>query len=517
MSINKNRKFRFTFGDFVCNSYEPATDNESESRDKTITKDLSKMTVHRPQKEGETLKLSPQDQKRLEVMAKQAKANGGNSSGFDADYLSKIPAKQHNMITMQCAGDKVKELKDKMNEEILKTSPDEATTDILTETANDNIIYKDYDMSSLDAYMEKIDTMSMLESISLKNSITRELNRLESCHTMVKAVDDLRENFDFVAPGKEPTLMDRKMAGTNVDKQILTANYLDEYGYNESAEDFNKLYEAYQPKLEEMITKINTHIDTFSEKAASTQYMTEDFLRIIDKKIRNMNETDINYEHKMKGLKVLKDAFEHRTNLDFLAKKLHLFAANKTHLKNLVKAFEGTFSNFASKLNNSFATRTLNSFINAMDDCFDGDRYEVLTLLYFLNYVCSSEGKNSGDAWVKVLVLNIADIRKGIWDLDMHYDSYLASIANTFYPDLDMITDYLRKRKVNINSQIMAQYDALMNWVEPVKEEEKKEEKPQTAEMIEPSETMPIEHVEAEVFDATPAANGTVIDAEVTE
>ena len=50
MSINKNRKFRFTFGDFVCNSYEPATDNESESRDKTITKDLGKMTVYEPQK-----------------------------------------------------------------------------------------------------------------------------------------------------------------------------------------------------------------------------------------------------------------------------------------------------------------------------------------------------------------------------------------------------------------------------------------------------------------------------------
>lgn len=450
-------------------------------------------------------------------MVKQNKSNDENISGLDADYLSKIPAKQHNMIIMQCAGDKVKELKDKMNEEILKTSPNEATTDVLTETANDNIIYKDYDMSSLDAYMEKIGTMSMLESISLKNSITKELNRLESCHTMVKAVNDLRENFDFAAPGKEPTPMDHKIPGTNVDKQILTANYLDEYGYNESAEDFNKLYEAYQPKLKEMITKINAHIDTFSEKAASTQYMTEEFLHIIDKKIRNMNETDINYEHKMKGLKVLKDAFENRTNLDFLAKKLHLFASNKTHLKNLAKAFEGTFSNFASKLNNGFATRTLNSFINAMDDCFDGDRYEVLTLFYFLNYVCSSEGKNSGDAWVKVLILNIADIRKGIWDLDMHYDSYLASIANTFYPDLDIITNYLRKRKVNINSQIMAQYDTLMNWVEPVKSEEKKEEESQTAEIVEPSEAMPIEHVEAEVIDSTPAANGAVIDAEVTE
>lgn len=30
MSINKNRKFRFTFDNLVRNSYEPAINNESE-------------------------------------------------------------------------------------------------------------------------------------------------------------------------------------------------------------------------------------------------------------------------------------------------------------------------------------------------------------------------------------------------------------------------------------------------------------------------------------------------------
>ena len=58
MSINKNRKFRFTFDNLVSNSYELTIDNESESRDKTITKDLSKMTVYEPQKEEENLKLN---------------------------------------------------------------------------------------------------------------------------------------------------------------------------------------------------------------------------------------------------------------------------------------------------------------------------------------------------------------------------------------------------------------------------------------------------------------------------
>ena len=67
MSINKNRKFRFTFDNLVRNSYKLAIDNESESRDKTITKDLSKMTVYEPQKEEENLKLSLQDQKRFEL------------------------------------------------------------------------------------------------------------------------------------------------------------------------------------------------------------------------------------------------------------------------------------------------------------------------------------------------------------------------------------------------------------------------------------------------------------------
>ena len=58
MSINKNRKFRFTFDNLVHNSYKLVIDNESESRDKTITKDLGKMTVYEPQKEEENLKLS---------------------------------------------------------------------------------------------------------------------------------------------------------------------------------------------------------------------------------------------------------------------------------------------------------------------------------------------------------------------------------------------------------------------------------------------------------------------------
>ena len=486
MSINKDRKFRFKFGDFEESVMNP----NDESSAKSVTKPVKAFTIHDPNR---TANMDAQTQSRLHAMAMQAKANGGNSSGMDAEYLSKIPARQHNMITMSCAGDKLKELKEKMNEEIKTTSADSGTTDILEQTANDHIIYKDYDLESLDKYTEKIGTMSLFESVSLKNSVLKELNRLESCHTMVKAVDDLRENFDFVTPGKEPTMMDRKMAGTNVDKQILTANYLDEYGYSESADEFAKLYEAYQPKLEELVKKLNEHIEECGKEAASTKYMTNDFLHIIDKKINNMDSTEVNYDFKMKGLNTLKEAFSNRTDLSFLTRKLVLFSNNKTHLKNLAKAMTGTFSDVASKLNNNFATKTMSAFIKELDEFYSGNMYWAITALYFLDYVCTSESKNSNDAWVKIFVLNASDIHNGIWDLDMSAHDYGTEIIKNINPLVHNIANYLMDRKVKISNQITTQYNKLLNWTPEVEETTESEEEPKTEDDV--------EHVEAEVID----------------
>ena len=283
-SKNDNRHFRFQFDSYVTSEIEPS----GESKEKSVTLKMKDLSVHLPKEQQRNqATLRPQDQKRLSVLAKQAKENGGNSS-LSTEYLEKIPAKQHNMITMQSAGDKLKEMKEEMNEEIKNNSGDVATSDILSDAANDHILYKDYDMEVLDQYMTKIESMSLLECISLKNSVAKELNRLESCHTMLKAVDDLRENFDFVAPGKEITTMDRKNAGTDVDKQIMSANYLDQYGFTENADEFTKLYDAYQPKLKELTEKLAAHISECGKDAASTTYMTNDFLHIIDTRLNNM-------------------------------------------------------------------------------------------------------------------------------------------------------------------------------------------------------------------------------------
>lgn len=404
-----------------------------------------------------------------------------------------------------------------MNEEILKTSSDEATNDILTETANDNIIYKNYDMSDIERYMENISSMTMLESISLKNSVLKEVNRLESCHTMIKAVDDLRENFDFVQPGKEPTLMDRKNAGTNADKAVLTANYLDTYGYSESADEFAKLYDEYKPKLDELVKKLDARIEECTPMAASTTYMTNDFLKIINKRINNLSEDTVNYKLLSKSLNTLKDAFEHRTDLDYLGNKFDTYIKNKNHLKDIKRAINGTFSDVASKMNKNFATKTMSSLIKTLDKIYFGDRYKVLSLIQFLNYICANETDSNADAWVKVLVLNISDIDKNIWDIeDYCSNDYLEAVFNRFDYDLDQVKDYLMKGKAKISSTVHAQYEYLLNWVEETSEESVTSTEDANNE-IEPEGE--IEHVEAEVVTTedipiNPGPTTDVIDAD---
>lgn len=498
----KNRRFRFQF-----DSYESSEIELEESKSKTTTILMKNVSVHRPINQ-ENNQMDARSQAQLSALARQAKANGGNS-GLSAEYLEKIPAKQHNMITMQSAGDKLKEMKDEMNEEIKENSGDTATSDILTDAANDHILYRDYDINTLDQYMTNIDSMSLLESISLKNSVAKELNRLESCKTMLNAVDDLRQNFDFVAPGKEVTMMDRKNAGTDVDKKILAANYLDEYGFDENTDEFNKLYDSYQPKLKELTDKLTAHIDACSKDAASTTYMTNDFLHIIDKRLNNMKPDEMNYEYTSTRLETLKTAFSNRTDITFLKNKLQLFTSNKTHMKNLAKALNGTFSGIAAKLNKNFSPITMREFVNCMEDCFENDHIKVISLLYFLNYVCSSEAKSNNDVWVKVLMLNISDIRKGIWDLNIHWSTYLKNTCDTLDDYLSEIKDYLIKRKVKINPQILAQYEKVMNYVP---EEKKEDEKPSSEETPESTEK-----VEAEEVGVTPTATGEVVDAEITE
>ena len=77
------------------------------------------------------------------------------------------------------------------------------------------------------------------------------------------------------------------------------------------------------------------------------------------------------------------------------------------------------------------------------------------------------------------------------------------------------IKDYLTKRKVKINHQLLAQYEKVMNYVPEEKKEDEESSTEDTSESTEISDN--IEKVEAEEVGVGPIASGEVVDAEVTE
>ena len=121
-----------------------------------------------------------------------------------------------------------------------------------------------------------------------------------------------------------------------------------------------------------------------------------------------------------------------------------------------------------------------------MEECFENDQVKVLSLMYFLNHICSSEAKSNNDVWVKVFMLNISDIRKGIWDLDVHYSTYLKNACDALDEYLSEIKEYLTKRKIKMNFQILAQYEKIKNYIPEEKKED--EEIPESSETIEESD-----------------------------
>ena len=77
------------------------------------------------------------------------------------------------------------------------------------------------------------------------------------------------------------------------------------------------------------------------------------------------------------------------------------------------------------------------------------------------------------------------------------------------------IKDYLTKRKVKINPQILAQYEKIMNYIPEEKKEDEESSTEDTSESTESSDN--IEKIEAEEVGVGPVATGEVVDAEVTE
>ncbi len=393
---------------------------------------------------------------------RQMIANGQVNNGLSPEYMEKIPPKYHNQITLDCANKKVAQIKAEAQNDITLIAGTPAVSEIIKGTVDDTVVYGEYDTSSIDNYIEKLDSLSLLECVSLKKSITGELSKLESCKTMLDAVDEMRQNFDFNAPGKQVTAMDAKNAGKDINKDIMAANYLDEYGYDKDADEFKQFYATYQPKFTNLIEKIDVKIKSLKELADSTEYLTNDMVTVVDKKLRLLDQNGTNYEYKKVRLERVRDAFANRTNLDYLFNKFKNFAMNKGSVRTMVRAINnGSFSNITDNLRKDFTEDNLNSVIYLMSTVLGFTDKEIICFIYFLNKVCGSEAKTNFNVWVKVFVLNLTDIASGFYDLKvMDRMDYLNEFKLSFATNL---CDIAMTKTLALTSSMMQGYDHIKN------------------------------------------------------
>lgn len=451
--------------------------------------------------------LDPESSKQLHNMVATGNYTG-EGGGLSPEYLSKIPAKYHNQITLQCATEKVSKMRIELDEKAAELAGNVATEEILDEAA-EHIVYKEYTTEELDGYMEHVDELSLLELVMTRNSITKEIFRMDSCKEMLKSADEMRKNFDYQEPDKEITLLDKKNAGTDVNTEIMKANYLDEFDFDGTAEDFEKFYAEAKPRYNGYVDRLDTLIDQKREDSKSTKKLSEDMCNLIQKRVDAYPEDMLNRDYKTLRMMRVKEAFANRLDFSYLTKEFNKILSNKSMVRDLNRALRaGRLSKISDTMNHLFTKENMRNLSRFIFMLTENDPIFTLQIMYLLNKIAKREKISNYNAYVKTLVLNITDFYNEIFDLAEDPNELAHIVREALIEHVDWAP--LHKGKGSkVEPNIIADLDLLMNppapKEEPEEEEEVAEEAPELEETqeetSEPEEEEEVERVEAEIVD----------------
>lgn len=412
---------------------------------------------------GDTFTISEEDAARVRMMAMQ-NSNGGddlppemqqalNMAGGSDDYDQKIPDNIHNAICY----DEAKKNNEKYKEEIGKYTNsiihDNATRDILDEAEKTSEIDK-LSMEDLDAHLRYVSGMSFLEAISYKKKIDAEIARWKSCKSMLKAVTDLK--------------LDDK---TN--RNVMLANTLDEYKMDKSVEEFNEVYDSTIDHLSKVSGKLVEIVESKKDDMGSTKFMTNEMIEVLIHKIEKLDPNGKNYEFYKKQLETVLNATKDRTNLIFMLTKFESFLkSNKVNvrreLNDNMNAFKtGQRTKTVTDLIKFFDENITANLYHMLVDTFEGDYTSAYILMSFIARIMSSEKKSSRDIWAKWFVLNISDIKSGIYDIG-EPSEYLFKVRDLFLPKLQ---EFIKENKFRMGCAFMPS----LGLNTPVNEEEPEE------------------------------------------
>lgn len=365
-----------------------------------------------------------------------SKLPGAQPQAQPAEGEQKLPPQYHNYFTMKAAEAQAAHL---MN--VAHANDKTMLSNALDEKVEEHISYKDYDMDALESY--DITGLNLLELMSLRKQILLQLNNLKACRQMLLAVDDLIIQSD----------------AEEANRQVMSANYLDAHGFDDfDRAGFDEFFAKYEPKLSDLVERINTRMRDLREAGVSTKSMTEDMVYVLEKKINGMSPNSPNYEYNCKKLKAVAEAYRNRLNgsIEYFHHKLVMLRDNKKQIRNLRKMVLGTPSDVMGKLLQSYSKETLSSLLEVTTDDPNGHINLINMIVFFavLNKLVVSEMAANNHVWVDILISNMTDIKNGIFDVCAPQDYIKMFDANVGAVLEDLMFEVL-SGKGDINEKII--------------------------------------------------------------
>lgn len=294
--------------------------------------------------------------------------------------------------------------------------------------AEEHVVYGNYYMTDIDKYLEEIETLSYIECAALRKSVASDLANLEQCKEMLGALAQMQ-----VA----------EKTGDDLNVRLAQSNYLsDHYFHDANLDQFNQEYDHNHRSLTVLLEKLDEKMNR-SNCGNSSKALNDEMVTLLEKRIRLLDTENRNYEIIKRRMENSLHPFQRRLDLDPLAQRFYTIFSNKGTVRELKRMAKRGGRDLEKGLRKIFSSRQIDAFIQVVREEIFTDNQKnrdgITIGDYFIatiNHIAKADRRDGTNGWVKVMILNCAEIKSGIFDF-CPSEEYFRSVEEKFYPIIE--------------------------------------------------------------------------------
>lgn len=331
---------------------------------------------------------------------------------------------------------------------------------IVQKIQDESVRYSDYDIGSVDRYLQRIETLNSIESHALLKNIEGQINRMQNIRSaldLLRGISSIGQTVVALAPTDEDSgedasasdenenvetqsiapasdkITSEEIGNENLGTRLAMQNELSKFIGEADSREVMQFYDSYEEnmeKLEQVRAAAAAHVEQY-KKNPSTRRVNGEMLEALAKKITDLKDS-ANYDYTKKRIGNISDGFENRINLNYLANRFNIMLQNKKFLRELKNKLlpDYDLSNLKDLLSIPVQYSEL-EIVKYYLDCTMEPYTSIIMIM--LDRIARAERQSGNDVWVKVFILNFLDIDAHAFDI-MPVDEYIAAIKNTFSP-----------------------------------------------------------------------------------